>query len=142
MRQRLIELYNIHKIKTQKAIDVWRRDNRYPKVDFRPEEWKIDTGNIDELRRAMVQHENQVNLIYIKQTMTDRDVEWITKDILESLVGFEKLELWDNFCADAKVQKVSTPSELDAFFVEYDYYLSNEKNLKYFKRWKKNRKEA
>ena len=137
MRQRLIELYNIHKIKTQKAIDTWRRDNRYPKVTFRPEEWKIEKGNLDDLRKAMIQHENQVNLIYIKQTMTDRDVEWVIKDIVNSLVGVERKQLWDNFCSDAKVQKVSTPSDLDAFFAEYDYSLSNDLNLKAFKKWKK-----
>lgn len=137
MRQRLIELYNIHKIKTQKAIDTWRRDNRYPKVTFRPEEWKIEKGNLDDLRKAMIQHENQVNLIYIKQTMTDRDVEWVIKDIVNSLVGVERKQLWDNFCSDAKVQKVSTPRDLDAFFAEYDYSLSNDLNFKAFKKWKK-----
>jgi hypothetical protein len=137
MRQRLIELYTIHKIKTQKAIDTWRRDNRYPKVDFRPDEWKIDRGNLEDLRKAMIQHENQVNLIYIKQTMTERDVEWVIKDIIDSLIGIEKRELWDYFCSDAKVIKASTPSELDDFFAEYDYSLSNEQNLKVFKKWKK-----
>ena len=137
MRQRLIELYNIHPTKTKKAIDVWRRDNRYPKVDFRPEEWKIEKGNLNDLRKAMIQHENQVNLIYIKQTMTDRDVEWVIKDIINSLISVEKNQLWSNFCADAKVQKASTPSELDGFFAEYDYHQSNEMNLKAFKKWKK-----
>ena len=137
MRRRLIELYNIHRIKTEKAIDVWRRDNKYPKVTFRPDEWKIDKGNIDDLRRAMSQHENQVNLIYIKQTMTERDVEWVVKDVIKSLIGIEKRELWDYFCSDAKVVKASTPSELEDFFVEYDYMFSNEQNLKAFKKWKK-----
>lgn len=137
MRQRLIELYNIHRVKTQKAIDVWRKDNRYPKVDFRPDEWKIEKGNLEDLRRAMIQHENQVNLIYIKQTMTERDVEWVIKDIFNSLITIEKNQLWHNFCADAKVQKASTPSELDEFFADYDYYKSNANNLKAFKKWKK-----
>lgn len=136
MRQRLIELYNIHKIKTQKAIDVWRRDNRYPKVTFRAEEWKIENGNIDDLRKAMIQHENQVNLLYIKRTMTERDVEWVIKDIIDSLIGTEKKALWDNFCADTKMSKVA-PSERDAFKENYNYYASNEQNVKAFKKWKK-----
>lgn len=137
MRQRLIELYNIHRVKTQKAIDVWRKDNRYPKVTFRPDEWKIEKGDINNLRKAMIQHENQVNLIYIKQTMTERDVEWVIKDIIDSLIGIEKKQLWENFCADAKMAKVS-PSDRDAFKENYDYTLSNEKNVKNFKKWKKN----
>lgn len=137
MRQRLIELYNIHKIKTQKAIDTWRRDNRYPKVTFRPEEWKIEKGNIEDLRKAMIQHENNVNLIYIKQTMTDRDVEWVIKDIVNSLISVEKKQLWEYFCSDVKVQKVSTPNDLDEFFADYDYHQSNDMNLKAFKKWKK-----
>lgn len=137
MRQRLIELYNIHRVKTQKAIDTWRRDNRYPKVTFRPEEWKVEKGNIDDLRKAMIQHENQVNLIYIKQTMTERDVEWVIKDIVNSLVGVEKAELWRHFCADKKMSKVDV-NDRDAFKECYDYTLSNEQNVKAFKRWKKN----
>ena len=137
MRQRLIELYNIHRIKTQKAIDTWRRDNRYPKVDFRPEEWKIESGSLDDLKKAMIQHENQVNLIYIKQTMTERDVEWVIRDVVNSLVGFEKKELWNNFCADTKVQKAGTQKDFDAFKENYDYALSNDMNLKAFKKWKK-----
>jgi hypothetical protein len=130
-RQRLIELYNIHRIKTAKALDAWRKDNKIKKPTFRPEEWK----GID-LHKAMQMHENQVNLIYIKQTMTDNDVEWVVKDIVNSLIGFEKNELWSNWCANAKVQKIA-PSVRDAFKVEYDYTLSDEDNLKAYKRWQK-----
>ena len=130
-RQRLIELYNIHRIKTAKAVDVWRRDNRLPKVTFRPDEWKES-----DLHKAMQMHENQVNLIYIKQTMTDRDVEWVVKDIVNSLIGFEKNDLWNNWCANPKVQKLA-PSERDAFKPHYDYALCDEDNLKLFKKWKK-----
>ena len=84
-RQRLIELYNIHRIKTAKALDAWRKDNKIKKPTFRPEEWK----GID-LHKAMQMHENQVNLIYIKQTMTDNDVEWVVKDIVNSSLGLRR----------------------------------------------------
>lgn len=130
-RQRLIELFNIHRIKTAKALDAWRKDNKIKKPTFRPDEWK----GID-LHKAMQMHENQVNLIYIKQTMTDNDVEWVVKDIVNSLIGFEKNELWSNWCANAKVQKIA-PSVRDAFKVEYDYTLCDDDNLKAFKRWEK-----
>ena len=132
-RQRLIELYNIHRIKTTKALDAWRKDNKIKKPTFRAEEWK----NTD-LHKAMQMHENQVNLIYIKQTMTDNDVEWVVKEIVNSLLGFEKNELWSNWCANAKVQKFA-PSARDEFKVEYDYTLCDEDNIKAFKRWEKNR---
>ena len=130
-RQRLVELYTIHRIKTAKALDAWRKDNKIKKATFRPEEWK-DT----DLHKAMQMHENQVNLIYIKQTMTDNDAEWVVKDIINSLIGFEKTELWNNWCANAKVKKIA-PSVRDAFKAEYDYTLCDEDNLKAFKRWQK-----
>jgi len=130
-RQRLIELYNIHRIKTTKALDAWRKDNKIKKPTFRPEEWK-DT----DLHKAMQMHDNKANLIYIKQTMTDNDVEWVVKDIINSLIGFEKAELWSNWCANAKVQKIA-PSVRDAFKSEYDYTLCDEDNLKAFKKWEK-----
>lgn len=131
-RQRLIELYNIHRIKTQKAIDAWRRDNKIKKVTFRANEW-----NETDLYKAMQMHENQVNLTYIKQTMTDNDCEWVVKDIVNSLIGVEKNELWSSWCASPKVQKIA-PSVRDAFKADYDYTLCNDDNLKAFKRWEKN----
>ena len=131
-RQRLIELYKIHRIKTTKALDNWRKDNKIKKPTFRPEEWK----DID-LRKAMQMHNNRANLIYIKQTMTDNDVEWVVKDIINSLIGVEKTELWNNWCANAKVQKIA-PSVRNAFKSEYDYTLCDEDNLKALKKWEKN----
>ena len=131
MRQRLIELYNTNREKTIKAIDTWRRDNRYPKVTFRPEEWKGETLTI-----AKIKHENQVNLIYIKQTMTDRDVEWVIKDIMNTLTDTEKKGLWESFCACDKMKK-NAPSDVNNFFPNYDHSLSNDMNVKAFKKWKK-----
>lgn len=132
-RQRLIELYNIHRIKTTKALDAWRKDNKRKKAEFRPDEWKET-----DLHKAMQMHENQTNLLYIKQIMSDNDVEWVVKDIVNSLIGFEKNELWHNWCANAKVQKIA-PSDRDAFKVEYDYTLCDDDNLKAYKRWEKKR---
>ena len=130
-RQRLIELYNIHRVKTTKALDSWRRDNKMKKAEFRAEEWKET-----DLHKAMQMHENQVNLCYIKQIMTDNECEWVVKDIVKTLIRFEKNELWDGWCANAKVQKIA-PSVRDEFKTEYDYTLSDEDNLKAFKRWEK-----
>ena len=89
-RQRLIELYNIHRIKTAKALDAWRKDNKKKKAEFRPEEWKET-----DLHKAMQMHENQTNLLYIKQFTEEKEVaeaekiKWTFSFFLHKVLSFQ-----------------------------------------------------